>query len=94
MSREHCIGVHIGPVYGEYCSGEGGRGDINIGIEAAAYGGIGYEAGGGGYCEATYNRSEGLSYGCGVSASAGVGIESPIGGAYANETVSLDSRDK
>ena len=45
------------------------------------------------YCEVTYNKDNGFSSGCGVSASAGVGIESPAGGVYANETVSVDPRN-
>lgn len=94
MSREHCTGINIGPVYAEYCSGEGGSGDINIGIEAGSYGGIGYEAGAAAYCEVTYNSSDGFSSGCGVSAGGGIGIETPAGGVYANETYSYDSRDK
>lgn len=90
MSKEGCFGIDIGPVYIEHCT----SGDTNIGIEVGAYGGVGYHAGGGAYCEISHNSSDGISSGCGVSASAGYGVETPALGVYANETVSYDSRDK
>ena len=90
MSKDDCMGVHIGSVYAEACM----SGDINIGVEAGAYGGVGYEAGAGAYCEATYNTHDGFSAGCGTSASVGYGVETPAFGVYANETYASDTRDK
>ena len=90
MSRDDCVGVHIGPVYVEHCA----SGDTNIGVEAGAYGGVGYEAGAGAYCELTYNSHDGFSSGCGTGVSAGYGVETPSFGVYANATYSSDTRDK
>ena len=89
MSKDECMGFHVGPVYVEHCS----SGDTNIGVEAGAYAGVGYEAGAGAYCEVTYNSHDGFSGGCGTSASAGVGAESPAFGVYANTTYASDTRD-
>ena len=69
-------------------------GGVNVGVEAGAYGRVGYEAGAGAYCEATYNVHDGFSSGCGTNASAGYGVETPAFGVYANETYSSDTRDK
>ena len=90
MSKDDCMGFHLGPVYVEHCM----SGDTNIGVEAGAYGGVGYEVGAGAYCELTYNSHDGLSTGCGTSVSAGYGAETPAFGVYANETYSTDTRDK
>ena len=89
MSKDFCVGIDVGPFYAEVCD----SGDINIGVEAGAYAGVGYEAGGGAYCEATYNSRDGFSSGCGVSAGGGVGVETPVGGVYSNSTTYIDSRD-
>jgi hypothetical protein len=90
MSKDNCTGIHIGPVYAEYCS----SGDINVGVEAGVNAGVGYEAGAGAYCEITYNSNEGFSTGCGTSTSVGIGAESQALGVYSNSTISFDTRDK
>ena len=90
MSKDDCMGIHIGSFYAEHCM----NGDTNIGVEAGSYAGVGYEAGAGAYCEATYNSHDGFSSGCGTSASVGYGVETPAFGVYANETYSIDTRDK
>ena len=89
MSKDHCTGIDVGPIYVEHCS----SGDINVGISAGASSGVGLTGSAGGYCEISYNQNDGVSAGCGVSAGYGVGAEVPGFGVYSHDTVSYDTRD-
>ena len=89
MSKDECMGFHVGPIYVEHCM----SGDTNIGVEAGAYAGVGYKAGAGAYWGAKVSSHEGFSGGCGTIDSDGVEVESPVVGVYANVTYASDTRD-